>query len=145
MFGPTSVIVPVGTTASVPAQLVLEDGTPLPGRKVNVTYNLGVEYNEHGIPTGTPDAVLVSNTPDTTDGSGNFTPMVEDLSTDPNEPELGGDLVFSSAVSPFGDWNGGAASDNPTGRLRFDDRSGGREAEHRVRRRCGACQHHRCR
>ena len=88
-----SVIVPVGTTASVPAQLVLEDGTPLPGRKVNVTYNLGVEYNEHGIPTGTPDAVLVSNTPDTTDGSGNFTPMVEDLSTDPNEPELGGDLV----------------------------------------------------
>ncbi len=108
------VIVPVGTTASVPSQLVLEDGTPLPGRKVNVTYNLGVEYNEHGIPTGTPDAVLVSNTPDTTNGGGNFTPMVEDLSTDPNEPELGGDLVFSSAPSSFGDWNGGAASDNPT-------------------------------
>ena len=107
------VIVPVGTTASVPAQLVLEDGTPLPGRKVNVAYNVGVEYNEHGIPTGTPDAVLVSNTPDTTNGSGNFTPMVEDLSTDPNEPELGGDLTFTSAVSSFGDWNGGAVSDSP--------------------------------
>jgi hypothetical protein len=108
-----SVIVPVGTTASVPAQLVLEDGTPLPGRKVNVAYNLGVEYNEHGQVTGTPDAVLVSNTPDTTDANGSFTAMVEDLSTDPNEPELGGDLAFTSAVSTFGDWNGGAASDNP--------------------------------
>ncbi|HWJ80726.1 MAG TPA: hypothetical protein VNS55_00710 [Nocardioides sp.] len=109
----SDVIAPAGSTASVPATLVLDDGTPLPGRKVNITVNLGTEYNEHGQNTFTPDAVLVSNTPDTTSGSGTFTPKVEDLSHDPNMPELGDSLTFTSAVSSFGDWNGGAVSDSP--------------------------------
>lgn len=107
-------VVPAGSTASVPSKLALEDGTGLPGRKVNVVVHLGTEYNEHGVPTGTPDAVLVSNTPDTTDASGNFTAKVEDLSHDPNQPELGDSLTFTSAVSSFGTWNGGAVSDSPS-------------------------------
>ncbi|WP_344772163.1 Ig-like domain-containing protein [Nocardioides panacisoli] len=106
--GDGKVIAPVGTTAHVQGQLVLEDGTGLPGRKVDVNMALGTEFDGHGNTTGTPDAVITSNDPDTTGANGSFTVDVEDLSTDPNETEVGGEVQAFSAVSSFGDWLGDA-------------------------------------
>ncbi|WP_344772164.1 Ig-like domain-containing protein [Nocardioides panacisoli] len=112
--GDGKVIAPVGTTAHLQGQLVLEDGTGLPGRKVDVNMVLGTEFDGHGNTTGTPDAVITSNDPDTTGANGSFTVDVEDLSTDPNETEVGGFVQAFSAVSSFGDWLGNTNPSDPS-------------------------------
>ncbi|WP_146207356.1 hypothetical protein [Nocardioides silvaticus] len=103
-------ISPIGSTPTVNGNLVLEDGTGLVGRRIQLDVNPGTEYDEDG-PTGAGDAVLVSNDQVTTGAGGSFSAQIEDLSTDPSEVELGARLRATSlpaaGPSPDGDWNDG--------------------------------------
>lgn len=94
----------VGQTDDMTGKLLLEDGTPLPGRNVHVVMSLGHEYNVHDNSTLTPDAVIVSDDPAGTATDGTFHAMVEDLSTDPNEVEIGDSVHASAATSSYGTW-----------------------------------------
>ncbi|PWN02298.1 hypothetical protein DJ010_14390 [Nocardioides silvaticus] len=100
----------IGSTPTVNGNLVLEDGTGLVGRRIQLDVNAGTEYDEDG-PTGAGDAVLVSNDQVTTGAGGSFSAQIEDLSTDLSESELGARLRATSlpaaGPSPDGDWNDG--------------------------------------
>lgn len=85
----------IGTTADVTGKLALEDGTPLSGREITLSFILGTEYDEDGS-TGEADAAIITNTLVTTSAPGAFSLKVEDLAETDTRSELGGEVRAES-------------------------------------------------
>ncbi|WP_179666833.1 Ig-like domain-containing protein [Nocardioides thalensis] len=103
--GDGKVIAPAGTVATGNGNLVLEDGTGLPGRRVDFHYNTGTEYDEDGN-TSMADANIISADPVTTGANGSFSVDVEDIGNS-GTPEVGGEAGTGSANAPgIGNWGG---------------------------------------
>lgn len=96
--GDGKVIAPAGTVATGNANLVLEDGTGLPGRRVDFHYNTGTEYDEDGN-TSMADANIISANPVTTGANGAFSVDVEDIGN-AGTPEIGGNAGTGGVAAP---------------------------------------------
>lgn len=100
-------IAPIHTTADVSGKLLLEDGTPLAGRKIALSFDLGSEYDEDGN-TFEADAQIITDAVVTTSASGAFTLKVEDLAETETRTEIGGEVVADSVNVPAqGNWSDG--------------------------------------
>lgn len=103
--GDGKVIAPAGTIATGTGNLVLEDGTGLPGRRVTFHFNTGTEYDEDGN-TSMADANIVSANPVVTGANGAYSLDVEDIGN-AGTPEIGGSAGTGSTNTPgIGDWGG---------------------------------------
>lgn len=102
------VVTAPGGAATVTGIVALEDGTPLLGRQVNLTYTRGTEGTTGSF--GSPDATLTTPSPTITDAGGQFSAQITDTASSPDESEVGGRLTATSAPSSFGDWVGDGVS-----------------------------------
>lgn len=85
-----------GTTVDIAGKLLLEDGTPLAGRTIDLAYAQGDEFDAQGGQT-VADAALASPTAVKTGADGGFTAKVRDFAETPPRVEVGGVLTATSA------------------------------------------------
>lgn len=95
---------PAGADEVVDGQLVLEDGTGLPGRVIDLTFTRGAggsdATKDAGFVPVAPATALVLARTVTTAADGSFAVTVDDLAETPQGTELGGDIDAATGATP---------------------------------------------
>lgn len=95
---------PAGADRTVVGDLLLEDGTGLPGRVVDLTLTRGADGSDPLADAGfvpvPPDTALVTSRQVTTDADGAFDAVLSDPVEDGQGTELGGTILATTTTTP---------------------------------------------